>query len=52
MKKFSAIGQQLKQLWAQWLLSAVFTQAGSALEGSHRHLSRPLNRGGKSDNRY
>ncbi len=36
MKNFSAIRQQLKLLWTQWVSFAVFTQAGSALEGNQQ----------------
>lgn len=38
MKKISSVRQQVKRLWAQWLAFAVFTQGGSALEGSHQQL--------------
>ncbi|KGD72267.1 hypothetical protein HA49_16105 [Tatumella morbirosei] len=38
MKKISSVRQQAKLLWTQWLSFAVFTQAGSALEGSHQQL--------------
>lgn len=38
MKKISSVRQQAKLLWTQWLSFAVFTQAGSALEGNHQQL--------------
>ncbi|ARU94687.1 hypothetical protein [Tatumella citrea] len=38
MKNISSVRQQVKQLWTQWLSFAVFTQAGSALEGNHQQL--------------